>query len=260
MSTRSAIVAKIGNKYHGVYCHAMSFSTLKKHYSTHEKVEQLIALGELSSLEKNIAPKEGVPHSFEYPAPNVTVAYYRDSNERQEEDNGPEVHIGDSIADVVANIDHENLYIFENDCWRSVIPYDPLEDHAEVFDIMIDRLGEASEISQEQLRKVYLKSVEKVKKNCIKKSQLNGVEYVLDEVKAEEQFNSAVNYIKKEKEKKEAKAKEFKHPPEIANKISNLFIHKMKQYDREFDMSTLTIEKRSEMWNDCEKEVLAEIA
>lgn len=37
MATRSAIVAKIGNQYKGIYCHAMSFSTLKKHYDKPEQ-------------------------------------------------------------------------------------------------------------------------------------------------------------------------------------------------------------------------------
>lgn len=258
MALRSAIVAKIGNTYQGVYCHAMSFSTLKKHYNTQEKVEQLISLGELSSLEKNIAPQDGKPHSFEYPAPNVTVAYYRDSSERKEEGDRPEIHVGETVAKVVEHIDHENLYIFENDCWRSVIPYDPIEDYEEVFDGMLDKLGDVTEITEEQVRNAYQKSLAKVKKNCIKKSQLNGVEYVLDEVKTEEYFEDTLVHIKKKKEKKEAEAKKFKHPPEISGKISKLFINRMKEYDREFDMSTLTIEKRTEMWNECEKEVLAE--
>jgi hypothetical protein len=44
-------------------------------------VEQLIALGSISSLKPLVAPPEGVTHKFDDPFDNVTVAYHRDRGE-----------------------------------------------------------------------------------------------------------------------------------------------------------------------------------
>lgn len=52
------------------------------HYSAAELVEALLKLGELSQLDKLIAPPEGVPHSWAKPADGVTVAYHRDRGEK----------------------------------------------------------------------------------------------------------------------------------------------------------------------------------
>ena len=47
-----------------------------------EKVEKLIALGDISCLEEEVDIPNGVEHSFEKPHEGITVAYHRDRGER----------------------------------------------------------------------------------------------------------------------------------------------------------------------------------
>lgn len=59
MATRSTITAKIGDKYHSIYCHWDGYighngTILKQFYNTQEKVEELLSLGFLSSLNETI--------------------------------------------------------------------------------------------------------------------------------------------------------------------------------------------------------------
>lgn len=89
MSTKSriGILHKDGTT-ETVYCHSDGYPEhqlpiLKEHYSTAEKVEVLLKLGDLSYLGERIAPEEGEEHRFEYGsrAEGVTVAYHRDRGE-----------------------------------------------------------------------------------------------------------------------------------------------------------------------------------
>lgn len=87
MSTRSLIAAKMSDgtiKF--VYCHwdgypAHNGKLLLDFYNTQEKVEALLELGSISSLREKLAPAEGVKHTFDDPAEDVTIAYHRDRNE-----------------------------------------------------------------------------------------------------------------------------------------------------------------------------------
>ena len=84
MATRSYIAMKIGeDTYKGVYCHYDGYLDynglmLYEQYNTKERVEELISLGNISSLHEKIAPEEGRHHSFDNPQPGVTVFYGRD--------------------------------------------------------------------------------------------------------------------------------------------------------------------------------------
>lgn len=100
MATRSTISIKEGNKIKTIYCHWDGYlshngAILLQHYSDPNKVNQLINLGDISSLRKNIEPTEkGVistwengkfvtretsePHSFDKPHDDVVIAYMRD--------------------------------------------------------------------------------------------------------------------------------------------------------------------------------------
>lgn len=94
MSTRSRIGMEYtdmnGNrKVKSIYCHFDGYphgvgQTLMEHYDR-EKTEQLIELGDISYLEKEVSrltPNDGTrPHSFDHPIPGVTVAYHRDRGE-----------------------------------------------------------------------------------------------------------------------------------------------------------------------------------
>lgn len=89
MSTHSRIGIKMDDgSVHSVYCHwdgglwpGGVGDILFRHYHDRNKIEALIALGDLSCLRAEVKPPEGARHSFEDPFPDVTVAYTRDRNE-----------------------------------------------------------------------------------------------------------------------------------------------------------------------------------
>ena len=87
MSTRSVICKETENKtYVGIYCHFDGYpegvgKKLLDYYADRKKVEELLQLGDLSSLEKRIAPNHNESHSFDDPIDDVCVAYHRDRGE-----------------------------------------------------------------------------------------------------------------------------------------------------------------------------------
>ncbi len=87
MATRSRIaIENEDGTVTSVYCHNDGYveggngETLIIHYRDREKVKQLIALGNLSSVSARVKP-QGTIHSFNTPEPGVTVAYHRDRGE-----------------------------------------------------------------------------------------------------------------------------------------------------------------------------------
>lgn len=103
MSTNSLIGIKTENgEIRSVYCHNDGYPSwngtmLLQHYNTPEKVDALIDLGSISSLNPKLAPEQelAVPihdnysspttptrHSFATPHPDVTLAYHRDRGEK----------------------------------------------------------------------------------------------------------------------------------------------------------------------------------
>lgn len=100
MSTRSLIGSQDENgKIKAIYCHSDGYpdhlgATLIDHYNTQDKIDALIALGDLSALYENIAPlseyappsyayrePKDVKHSYNTPQKGVTKAYHRDRGE-----------------------------------------------------------------------------------------------------------------------------------------------------------------------------------
>lgn len=106
MATRSTISIKENGKIRTIYCHWDGYPSnngaiLLEHYTTTDKVNELINLGGLSSLRENVAPNENggtlrswssekkdydtiptkEPHSFDKPYYDVVVAYHRDRGE-----------------------------------------------------------------------------------------------------------------------------------------------------------------------------------
>jgi hypothetical protein len=84
----NALIALDNNDgtYSTVYLHwdgypSYALQTLESFYSDINKVRKLIQLGDISSLGPLIEPDEGVPHSWDNPAPGVTVFYGRDRHE-----------------------------------------------------------------------------------------------------------------------------------------------------------------------------------
>lgn len=126
MSTRSAIVLRLPKgTYAAIYCHNDGYPdgphgvgyTLLNHYKGAEIVKQLIELGDLSSLGQKLEPNPKKPHGFgrgesAEPQDGVTVAYMRDRGEKD-----CEAATGTDLKALLAKIDHEYAYVFENGSW-----------------------------------------------------------------------------------------------------------------------------------------------
>lgn len=119
MSTHCLICRKNADtSYDYIYCHWDGYyehagNILLKYYNTKEKVDDLIALGDLSSIDKKLNPTTD-SHSFDNPEPDVCVAYGRD---RREKDVGPH-HC--TTIDLNAE---EYVYLYENDEWYTAVTH-----------------------------------------------------------------------------------------------------------------------------------------
>lgn len=130
MSTRSYICIERKKPtgeiwYEGVYCHWDGYPSnngdiLYHHYKDREKVEKLISLGSISSLDNEVETIDPT-HSFDTPVDGVTVFYGRDRGEEDVE--SKEVKLEDLAKDVFI----EYVYIFGlDDQWRC-FAYDHLD-------------------------------------------------------------------------------------------------------------------------------------
>jgi len=141
MSTRSQI-AKLESdgKVKSIYCHFDGYLSnngelLLNYYNTEEKVNELIALGSLSTLDEHVAPLPEAPpsrklevkngdlverskhivlkgHTYEEPQEGVTVAYHRDR--------GEDLRISEySSLDEFLKEDHcvDYLYVWKDGKW-----------------------------------------------------------------------------------------------------------------------------------------------
>ena len=88
MATRSRIGMEMPNgEVRSIYCHNDGYPScvgamLKEHYTNPEKVEALIALGDISVLGQFVDVNiPGVTHTFDNPYHDVTIAYHRDRGE-----------------------------------------------------------------------------------------------------------------------------------------------------------------------------------
>jgi len=122
MGTRSGIVLKDGDKYIGIYCHWDGYPDgvgkgLSEHYTDIEKIKALIALGGISSLEKEIAPPEGVAHSFDKRHPGVVAAYHRDRGQELQIFTGTSL---DQTKSYFSDMGCEYLYVFDGiwNCYK----------------------------------------------------------------------------------------------------------------------------------------------
>lgn len=84
MGTRSYIAKQIGdNQFLTIYCQLNGYpehngDLLVNHYNTPEKVDELLALGDLYYLREFVAPDPDFPHCVDDAQPGVTIAYHRD--------------------------------------------------------------------------------------------------------------------------------------------------------------------------------------
>ena len=85
MGTRSRIGVMHGDNCKSIYVHWDGYidgvgRTLLEHYNS-AKANNLVALGDVSSLDNNIDIPDGVEHSFDNPTKGITVFYGRDRGE-----------------------------------------------------------------------------------------------------------------------------------------------------------------------------------
>lgn len=116
MGTHAAIIQKVEDGYKGIYLHWDGYpryagKMLEEHYTSNEKVTDLINLGSLSQLKREPNP-QGV-HSYSKPEPDVCIAYHRDRGESLD------IYHGNTIQDVVNKISYsEYTYVFEDGKWN----------------------------------------------------------------------------------------------------------------------------------------------
>lgn len=119
MSTRSIIASKDGTKLiRAIYCHFDGYpegvgATLSEHYSDDVKVEQLINLGNISSLGKEIGNKHDFNKSDQFP--DWCNAYGRD---RGEPEQGAQVfEVISELLEYASNSWAEYVYLFNGSEW-----------------------------------------------------------------------------------------------------------------------------------------------
>lgn len=118
MATRSTIaVLNPNGTVSQIYCHWDGYlewngRILVENYNTLERVQELIALGDLSSLHENIQSTTD-SQTCEDPEPNVGVYYGRDRGE-----SGVEPRVYDSLEDYIENFQREEFnYLFQAGEW-----------------------------------------------------------------------------------------------------------------------------------------------
>lgn len=122
MSTRCLIAKQVGNdRYLTIYCHTDGYPSytgnmLLEHYNTPERVNDLLALGDLSILKEKLSPDPTLPHSFNNRQNDVTVAYGRDNGEKDVK----------AKALALSQLDEQwvnYVYVFtENNVWKYFEP------------------------------------------------------------------------------------------------------------------------------------------
>lgn len=119
MGTRSRIGVMHGDKCKSIYCHWDGYldhngKILLEHYDS-AKANYLVALGDISSLDKNVEIPEGVKHTFDEPAEGITTFYGRDRKE-----NGCQFAVDHSFEDFMKRVvdsGAEYYYIMRDGVW-----------------------------------------------------------------------------------------------------------------------------------------------
>lgn len=120
MSTRAAIIEKTDiGEFRGIYCHGNGYLShngriLLEHYTTQEKVSELINLGDIATLGKQVSPNTGALHSYKNPIKDITVAFSRDN---QEDEADTSITVGSTLEDVLDCIDYNFAYVFIDNEW-----------------------------------------------------------------------------------------------------------------------------------------------
>lgn len=86
MGTHATVSIKTNERIRTIYCHYDGYLSslgrvLLEHYTTEERINELIDFGDASSIYKNLCPLEDSEHSFLYPQKDTCVFYHRDRGE-----------------------------------------------------------------------------------------------------------------------------------------------------------------------------------
>ena len=126
MSTRSFIgIRNEDGTITAVYCHWDGYpeyngKMLVENYNTKEKSQELINLGDLSSIRERVKPNKEEIHTFDNPLKDVTVAYYRDRGENWENVKPKNFKTLTKYYDYATNSWGEYIYLFENNEWNLI--------------------------------------------------------------------------------------------------------------------------------------------
>ena len=142
MSTRSFIAHKVVDKYEGITCHFDGYveggvgETLRNHYTDIGKVSNLISLGDLSSIGKDIGDK----HDPRYDKDDVCCFYHRDYGEDWGEC-APQVFGSvDALVEEATRLGCEFIYIFDKE-WLWAEQLDSLNGAFGSFESLADEIA-----------------------------------------------------------------------------------------------------------------------
>jgi hypothetical protein len=129
MGTRSLIGVMHGDNCKFVYCHWDGYldhngRILQEHYDS-PKANHLVALGDISSLRRNVEIPDGVEHTFEKPAEGITTFYGRDRGETGIDFQS--VNNFDAFMKQVSDSCAEYYYIMRDGVWYCGAVYGPLK-------------------------------------------------------------------------------------------------------------------------------------
>ena len=106
--------------YKSIYCHWDGYpeyngKILYENYNEKKKVEKLISLGDISSLDEEIEPDYRFEHCFSNRQDGITLAYHRDRGEKLN------IRIDKNINELInylSNSMEEYLYVYDNGVWK----------------------------------------------------------------------------------------------------------------------------------------------
>ena len=120
MGTRSTIgILNDDGSITGIYCHWDGYpeyvgKILLNHYTNPSVINELMNLGDLSSLGENVYPTES--HTYDNPQKKVCVAYGRDRGETDTNSHTFDAP-GDGYEQWGSKIGADYQYLFSNDKW-----------------------------------------------------------------------------------------------------------------------------------------------
>jgi hypothetical protein len=119
MGTRSRIGVMHGDKCKSVYCHWDGYlghngKILQESFDS-AKANHLVALGDVSSLRRNVEIPEGVEHTYDAPVDGITIFYGRDRGET-----GADFAVDHDFESFMKRVDDsgaEYYYIMKDGVW-----------------------------------------------------------------------------------------------------------------------------------------------